>query len=326
MKDFINYLKEKKFIILVFFLILLVFALIYSLYDVREEAIQYAGLLSILIVILFMVFDFIAYKNKLNDLRRIEEQIDISLLPLSKIQTEKEYQRILNSLSKNYIEYDKRNQEDRKSLEEFFIMWTHQIKLPISALNTYIDSNDEINKVVLKGQIKKIQQYSDMVMAYIRLESEKSDLLFEEHDLDEIIKFVIKEFKLDFINKKLSLNFQPTGLKVITDKKWFTFALEQILSNAVKYTKVGGVSIAHEGMKLVIKDTGIGIKEADLPRIFDKGYTGYNGRINSEASGLGLFLVKRTLDKLNHEISIESKLNEGTKVGIILTKKEELYD
>ena len=155
MKDFINYLKEKKFIILVFFLILLVFALIYSLYDVREEAIQYAGLLSILIVILFMVFDFIAYKNKLNDLRRIEEQIDISLLPLSKIQTEKEYQRILNSLSKNYIEYDKRNQEDRKSLEEFFIMWTHQIKLPISALNTYIDSNDEINKVVLKGQIKK---------------------------------------------------------------------------------------------------------------------------------------------------------------------------
>lgn len=326
MKDFINYLKEKKFIILVFFLILLVFALIYSLYDVREEAIQYAGLLSILIVILFMVFDFIAYKNKLNDLRRIEEQIDISLLPLSKIQTEKEYQRILNSLSKNYIEYDKRNQEDRKSLEEFFIMWTHQIKLPISALNTYIDSNDEINKVVLKGQIKKIQQYSDMVMAYIRLESEKSDLLFEEHDLDEIIKFVIKEFKLDFINKKLSLNFQPTGLKVITDKKWFTFALEQILSNAVKYTKVGGVSIAHEGMKLVIKDTGIGIKEADLPRIFDKGYTGYNGRINSEASGLGLFLVKRTLDKLNHEISIESKLNEGTKVGIILTKKEDLYD
>ena len=115
--------------------------------------------------------------------------------------------------------------------------------------------------------------------------------------------------------KKISLDFQPTNYKVLTDEKWLVFVIEQLLSNAIKYTNKGKISIYPlEDKKLVIEDTGIGISKEDIPRIFDKGFTGYNGRTDKKATGLGLYLCKNILDKLSHKISIESEVGVKTKV------------
>lgn len=326
MKEFVNYLREKIYSIFIFFLLLIVFALVYFLYDVRPEPFIYGCLLSSFMAIIYLLLGFLTYKRKRDHLKAIKNESDIDMLFEPKGQIEIDYQRIVREVHKDLLDKLQKKQEDFKDLEEFFIMWTHQIKLPISAINLYLDSEEDIKKSIVKGQLKRIEKYSDMVMAYIRLESEKNDFLFEEYNLDDLLKEAIKEFKLDFINKKLSLKYEAINRTIVTDKKWFIFVIEQVLSNALKYTKEGGVSIVQEGDKLVIEDSGIGISKEDMPRIFDKGYTGYNGRIKTEASGLGLFLVKRTMDKLQHGIKIESVVGQGTRVIIGLNKSEKIYD
>ena len=154
-----------------------------------------------------------------------------------------------------------------------------------------------------------------MVLSYIRLGSNKNDFVLKEYDLDNIVRQAIRKYAPLFIRKKISLDFQPTNYKVLTDEKWLVFVIEQLLSNAIKYTNKGKISIySLENKKLVIEDTGIGISKEDIPRIFDKGFTGYNGRTDKKATGLGLYLCKNILDKLSHKISIESEVGVKTKV------------
>ena len=145
--------------------------------------------------------------------------------------------------------------------------------------------------------------------------SNKNDFVLKEYDLDNIIRQAVRKYAPLFIRKKISLDFQPTTYKVLTDEKWLVFVIEQLLSNAIKYTNKGKISIySLENKKLVIEDTGIGISKEDIPRIFDKGFTGYNGRTDKKATGLGLYLCKNILDKLSHKISIESEVGVKTKV------------
>ena len=135
-------------------------------------------------------------------------------------------------------------------------------------------------------------------------------------NLNKVINECIRHFSSDFIHKKIGVEILNCDTMALSDEKWLTFIIEQLLSNALKYTKEGKISIFYKEYSLHIKDSGIGIDEKDLPRIFEKGYTGFNGRLNQKSSGLGLYLVKRSLDMLNHSISIESKLNKGTDVII----------
>ena len=159
-----------------------------------------------------------------------------------------------------------------------------------------------------------------MVLSYIRLGSNKNDFVLKEYDLDNIIRQAVRKYAPLFIRKKISLDFKPTNYKVLTDEKWLVFVIEQLLSNAIKYTNKGKISIySLENKKLVIEDTGIGISKEDIPRIFDKGFTGYNGRTDKKATGLGLYLCKNILDKLSHKISIESEVGVKTKVILDLS-------
>ena len=295
-----------------------IFAVVYFSYNIEKEAYFYALVLAVVIVMTLAAYDFNKINQKIKHIRLLDEQADVKLFKkLSKDDLViQEYNQIVKKLISRINEIDLEKNQEIRDLEEFFIMWTHQIKLPISAINLYLDSCNQLNKSILKGQVKRIQQYTDMVMAYIRLNSDDSDFLFNEVDLDLMIKNVIKEFKLDFINKRLELDFKPLNKKILTDKKWFEFALGQILSNSLKYTKEGGVKIYIQADELVVEDTGMGIKSEDIKRVFDKGHTGYNGRYNTGASGLGLFLVKKTLSSLNHSIRIESEINKGTRVFI----------
>ena len=168
----------------------------------------------------------------------------------------------------------------------------------------------------------RIEQYVDMLLAYLRLGSDSTDYVFREYDLDNIIRPAIRRFSGEFISRRLKLDYQPVDMKVVTDEKWLGFVLEQVLSNALKYTREGNISIYKEGEStLCIRDTGVGIAAEDLPRIFEKGYTGMNGRADQKASGLGLHLCKRICTNLGHIISVRSVVNEGTTVSIDLSQK-----
>ena len=160
-----------------------------------------------------------------------------------------------------------------------------------------------------------------MVLCYLRIDSDSSDLVIREYDLDDIVRQAVRKFSSQFIRRKLKLSYEPLNQKVLTDEKWLLFVIEQVISNAVKYTSSGMVQIYYEEpLTLCIKDTGIGIAAEDLPRIFEKGYTGCNGRLDKKASGIGLYLCKRICGRLGHKISAESSDN-GTVIRIFLESR-----
>ena len=174
----------------------------------------------------------------------------------------------------------------------------------------------------LLEELQKIEQYVEMVLTFLRLDSESTDYLIKEYDLDCIVKQAVKKFSGEFIDRKLSLDYQPIKVNVITDEKWLSFVIEQILSNALKYTPEGGISVVLESpATLVISDTGIGIAPEDLPRIFEKGFTGYNGRADKKSTGIGLYLVKRTVDLLGTPVFVTSTPGKGSRFSIDLRKK-----
>ena len=207
--------------------------------------------------------------------------------------------------------------DERKDLEEYFLLWIHQIKTPITVCNLILGKPDADHR--LREQMIYIEEYTNMAMNYLKLLERTSDMDIYEVDLDIIISSIVKKYSLIFIEKKISLDYTPTNAKVISDAKWLSIMLEQIISNALKYTKSGKISINFdkELLKLSIKDTGIGILSKDIKKIFDRGYSGFNGRVNEKSSGLGLYMVGRIAQILNIKIEVYSKLNIGSEFNFI---------
>ena len=220
------------------------------------------------------------------------------------------------------LENNKISWESQRDKEDFFAMWAHQIKTPIAALKLLLQS-DKQDVTACKGEVFKIEHYVEMALGFLRFEEMGNDLELLSYELEPIVKQSIKKFAPMFISKHLSVNLKDLNVKILTDEKWLSFVIEQLLSNAVKYTSSGGITIRtcteNEQLCIIIEDTGIGIRSEDLPRLFEKGFTGYNGRMDKKASGLGLYLCKSICDKLGHKISIESQENKGTKVTIRVT-------
>ena len=173
---------------------------------------------------------------------------------------------------------------------------------------------------LLKGELFRMEKYVDLVLTYQRLGSESTDLVLKACDLDAIIRGAVKEYARLFILKKLTLSFTPTELTVLTDEKWLGFVIGQLLSNALKYTQRGGVSVYAQGQRLVIEDTGVGIPASELPRIFEKSFTGENGRAAERTTGLGLYLCRRACALLGHGIWAESQVGQGTRVILDLSR------
>ena len=169
-------------------------------------------------------------------------------------------------------------------------------------------------------ELFKIEQYVEMVLTYLRMESMSSDMVLQWYAADDIVKQAVKKYSQLFILKKIALRMDMPEEMILTDEKWLAFVVEQILSNALKYTSEGTVSIYMKEKELVIEDTGIGIQEEDVPRVFEKGFTGFNGRRDKKSTGIGLYLCKTILDRLGHGIRIESKVGEGTKVFLYLER------
>ena len=323
-----SYLKKNIKVYILFVVFIAIFFIMFYLYNLPLEALIYTGSFCFLTALIASFLDFVNYRESYKKLKFLEKNIinDREDLPKSLDIRIDYYHKIIEKL---YEELEKLTQENRQKntdMVDYYSMWVHQIKTPIAAMNFLLD-NEEVDQKSLQQELFKIERYVEMVLTYIRLDSISSDYVITKINLDEVVKDSVKKYATIFINKKIKLNYVSHETMVISDKKWLSFAFEQILGNSVKYSSAGGeITIETYENKLVIEDNGMGIKEEDLPRIFEKGFTGFNGRYEKKSSGLGLYLCKKTLDKLGHHIEISSKVGEGTRIEITFPKEDTLRD
>ena len=323
-----SYLKKNIKVYILFIVFILIFFIMFYLYNLPLEALIYTGSFCFLAALIASFSDYANYKESYKKLNFLEQNIlnDLDALPKSLDIRIDYYHKIIEKL---YEELEKLTQENRQKntdMVDYYSMWVHQIKTPIAAMNFLLD-NEEVDQKILQQELFKIERYVEMVLTYIRLDSISSDYVITKINLDEVVKDTVKKYATLFINKKIKLNYVSHETMVISDKKWLSFAFEQILGNSGKYSSSGGeITIETSENKLVIEDKGIGIKEEDLPRIFEKGFTGFNGRYEKKSSGLGLYLCKKTLDKLGHHIEISSTVGKGTRVEITFPKEDTLRD
>ena len=313
---FKDYLKSRINVIILMIIVEGVFASSYFLFDMPAVTVLYPLILSTSALIVAGVIDFVFTYNKHRKLT--QNEISASSDPI-----EKDYQEIIRKLKEEEAYSRQKTTSDYNNMVEYYTVWAHQIKTPIASMRLQIQSEDTESARKLMGDLNRIEAYVEMVLTFLRLDSDSTDYLIKEYDLDEIVRPAIRKFSREFILKKLKLEYEPLSYKTITDSKWLSFIVEQVISNAVKYTSEGSVRICmSEPGILCIEDTGIGISDEDLPRIFENGYTGFNGREDKRASGIGLYLCKRISDNLGHKIYAESKVGEGTKIFLDMRAKK----
>lgn len=310
MKHFGGYLRSRLGTIILCVCLFGVFAAADLLFEVKTIVLWYPLILGAVLLLVVGAVDYVMFLKK-------HKELSYGELPTPKSLIEEDYQSIIAKLKEEAEMRASSASQDYNNMIEYYTVWAHQIKTPIAAMRLNLQSEDSESARKLMGDLNRIESYVEMVLTFLRLDSDSTDYVIKEHDLDEIIKSSVRKFSREFILKKLTLNYEPVKYKCITDEKWLEFIIEQVISNAVKYTSEGGVRIyMDEPGLLVIEDTGIGISAEDLPRIFENGYTGFNGREDKRASGIGLYLCKRIADNLGHKITAESTPGVGTKMII----------
>ena len=295
MDKFKNYISKILPITVTTFFILLIFWVVFLLINLSFESYFLAFEIVLFFYMVYLVFMAFLNKKEENLKTQIQELQETNL-----------------NLRNDFLAKE-------KELQEYFLIWIHQIKTPITAGKLICDSDIENENVKnIKKELIYIEDYTNMALSYLKMANHNTDMDISLVNLDDIIRPLIKKYAILFISNNIKLEYKKLNVKVITDSKWCMVVIEQLLSNAIKYTKNGIVSITFSEKEnyLEIKDNGIGIKDSDLPKIFDKGYSGFNGRQNQKSTGIGLFLVKQILDKLGQKVKLESKLGEGTSVKV----------
>lgn len=315
------YLKQKIGTIVVIMVSFGIFLTVFSLYSLPLEPVAYAVLLTSIFMLLVGIIEFAAFYHKHMLLEKLKDSIAISdlTLPNPKGLIERDYQELIRFIHENRREIINEKDKALADMTDYYTIWAHQIKIPIAAMQLLLQSRHAYTNDELSDQLFKVEQYVEMALQYLRTESLSGDLMLKKYSLDDMVKQAVRKYSKSFIRKRIKLNYKDLNHEVLTDEKWTVFVIEQILSNALKYTGKGEISIYMDSNSpdtLVIEDTGIGIEPEDLPRIFEKGFTGYNGRLDKKSTGIGLYLCKRILSKLSHTISIESQVGKGTKVKI----------
>ena len=318
---FKDYLKKTYPIYLLYFLFIFCTVTVFIICQTLVDLIIYMLSLYLFIILLYFLLDYRKYKQHHQYLIYLKDNPELfDNLPQESYLEEKTYQEMLQILQKKLFQLKQENQQKYNNTIDYYTKWVHQIKTPIAGLKLIIQ-NDYPDKKMLV-ELLKIEQYVNMALQYVRLDSIHHDLSFQKVSLDHLVSQEIKKQSLFFFQKNLKVDYQIEDLQILTDEKWSGFVIEQVLSNALKYTKEGSITFYNEGEKLYIQDSGIGIKESDLPRVFEKGFTGFQGRNDKKASGLGLYLCKNIFNQLDHSISIESKVGQGTTVCLDFSKKE----
>lgn len=342
-----SYLKQRRKVIFLFLLFCLVFVCALVMYRLPLEAALYPAGVCAFLGLAFLALDMQKVWcrcRRLTELEGLPAELQGDFPQAGSLEDEG-YQRIIRWLCEEQKQAEGQMDARYSDMIDYYTVWAHQIKTPIASMRLNLQNQDsEFARRILEDLLR-IEQYVEMVLCYLRLDSDSTDYLIREYDLDEIVKQAVKKFSAQFIRKKIKLCYQPLDARVVTDEKWLQFVLEQVISNALKYTESGKITIELEGgareegtespvqnggkaqgqagalgqkkkAVLCIRDTGIGIAPEDLPRIFEKGYTGYNGRNDKKASGIGLYLCRRVCRNLRHTITANSSLESGTVIRI----------
>lgn len=279
-------------VLLIFFFVFLFANLDFSLFYLSLEIVIFS-------LLIYLFICWVTFKKKEN----LQEQVNQLLIE--------------NRQLKNTIDIE------RKDLEEYFLLWVHQIKTPITVSDLILQKEKTPYTCQLKEQMFYIREYTNMAINYMKLKDRQADMDIAEVEIDKLLKSLLRKYSGLFIDKNISLDYQPIDTKIITDARWATILIEQILANALKYTNSGKITLSFDRDKnaLKVKDTGIGIKSEDINKIFDKGYSGFNGRINEKSSGIGLYLVKKIAILLNIKIEVCSTVNVGSEFIICFPKQ-----
>lgn len=326
MKELCDFLREKRQ--LLFFLLFFegALCLIYGLYGLPWGPAGYTCLVTAVVTLGFLMAGFFRWKRKRRQLlilkRQAEQSLETADLPKAETPLEKIYQEIIQDQEKRCQREQKESREKLVRSREYYTRWSHQIKTPIAAMELLLQE-EPADVRALKRELLKTSQYVEMALSYQRMEGDGNDLVIQRYELRPVVMQAVKKVSPLLIHKHISFSAGDLSGEVLTDEKWLVFVLEQLLTNASKYTKEGGsVRIGQENGLLVLRDTGIGIRPEDLPRIFEWGYTGYNGRLDKRSTGVGLALVKQVMEMLGNKMAIRSVLGEGTEVFLDLRRTE----
>ena len=317
-----NYLKQRRKWILLLLCCSLIFILSFWLYHLPVAAVLYPTVLCFGLLLLWFLLD---YRKQHEKEQRLEQ---LAFLPEELPERlegkpgtlDAAYGAIIRRLYEREQSFRQEQQRREEDQRDYYTTWVHQVKTPIASMQLMLENEDTPLSRTLGEELQRVEQYAQMALNYQRLDSVETDYVFRSCDVDALVRSVVRKFAGQFIRKGIRLDYTPMDAQVITDEKWLSFVVEQLVSNALKYTRQGSVAIYMQEGCLSIRDTGIGIAAEDLPRIFDRGYTGCNGRADKKATGLGLYLCRRICKNLGHGISCESVPGEGTLMKLELSQ------
>ena len=298
-----------------------VFAVVLFLSGLPAEPVRYAALLCAVGGVICALPGYLQYRRRYKAaelaLQGLPEAVDRLRAPSGAV--EEAYDAALRRLCAMLAKSETDRQRQRIENADYFTMWIHQIKTPIAAMQLILREQDDVRSRELLAELFRIDQYAEMALTYARLESPTTDLVLRRCAVEPIVRSVVRQYAGQFVRRHVALRCEIEPVCALTDEKWLAFILGQLLSNAVKYTENGTVTVrVTKELVLSVSDTGIGIAPEDLPRIFEKGFTGYNGRAGRKSTGLGMYLSRCAAEKLGHRISVQSAPGQGTTVSVDL--------
>lgn len=323
-----SYIREHMAVMAVYVMAAILFYFVAGLYGYGDSMknMSYALFLVLLFGILAGVWGCMRHIRHLTGLLNAgrKEGDREEYLPAARTMAEKCCYEMIHDMEQERREFLSEYDEKKKDMADYYTMWIHQIKTPIAAIRLLLQEEEDSLSGQKLEELFKIEQYAEMALHYARLDSLSGDLLLKSCDICSITRQTVKRYSLLFIGSGLSFSMEEFSCHAVTDEKWLSFVIGQILSNALKYTPHGQIRIYGEdqgGQRtegeascLVIEDTGIGISESDLPRIFERGFTGYNGRLYKKSTGIGLYLCHQILNRLGHTVEVQSEVGRGTRV------------
>lgn len=318
-KSILDFLKKKKGAFLFSLVLSFLFLLSSFLFSLPRNYVFYMLLLTLVLLVLYTLISYFSWRKKEAELEGWLENKEYSNKRLPDFLQKNPLAYKIQELEQEKIQEWNKEEEKLQAQKEYYTIWAHQIKSPLFALRLLLKDPD-FNLSQANQELFEMEEYVENILGYIRLESHMTDYVFSSSSLDDLIRVSIRKYSSLCIGQGNRMNFTETKTRILTDSKWFSFILDQILSNAIKYTKKGSISIYMEANRLCIEDTGIGIRSEDLPRIFDRGYTGYNGRLENKSTGLGLSLVQSIAKNLRISVSAESEAGKGTCISLDLNR------
>ncbi|MDD2980024.1 MAG: sensor histidine kinase [Hespellia sp.] len=315
-----EYIREQRYWLGAVAGAVVVFLLMFWLCHLPMDVPVYLSCLYLLVQSCLFFYRYCIFRKRHEYLMKMLDCPEVvgEMLPADATICEKDYQKLVRMvLEKERLLIEAQSKKEKEA-EDYQTLWAHQIKVPIAAIRLILQTEACECKEELNGKLFDIEGYVEMMLCYQRLGSLHSDLTIHWCNLEDIVRSAVHKYARMFIRKKIQLNFQDFQCQVLTDEKWLQFIIGQILSNALKYTQAGSVTIQCDCDKkiLIIKDTGIGIMPEDLSRVFERGFTGENGRRERTSTGLGLYLCNRIAAELSHELRIDSVQGSGTSVSI----------